>query len=114
MPDAEGKLTKDEAATAFKWFADKSANKPCSMCGGQHWDMDDNLVRLDTWHPRLQNGPLCFPSVVLMCTTCGHMAFFSAVHMGIMTPPAGMFSGITAPEKEVSKPESAQSEPSRG
>lgn len=84
MPDADGKLTKEERAQVVKWLADHWPKQACPMCGTVNWGLDDNIARVDVWHPTKRLAPLCFPAAVMVCTNCAYLAFFSAVQMKIM------------------------------
>ena len=96
MPDTSGKLTPEELAKIREWFAKHWKPHPCPVCLGTAWLVDQSMARMDTAAGPF--GPTNIPLVLVACDTCGYVAPFSAVKIGLVpaaTPPANQPSAAS-------------------
>jgi predicted nucleic-acid-binding Zn-ribbon protein len=77
---SQGKI---ERTLAINWLNGVwvRSQRNCPVCTSSNWGVGEDIVRLQTI-----KGP-AYPSIVVVCNTCGYSMLFNAVRMNVL--PAG-------------------------
>lgn len=72
---------------ALKWLEEKwpKAKRQCEICGNEHWTLAGDLITpLAFSAGNINLGGNSYPSVLLLCSSCGNSKVFNAVIMKIL------------------------------
>lgn len=78
-------FTKEKQEQAIKWLNDRWKNQICECCGGNKWSLNGHLTApLIFQQNGFQLGGMAYPSLGVVCSTCGNTKHFNAVVMGLV------------------------------
>ena len=78
MPDKDGVLSQTERDQVVEWLQEHS-RATCSSCGETEWLVGDQTINLIYTIGRGRT----YPSVVVVCKTCGLTRLHNAILLGI-------------------------------
>lgn len=88
LPDKDGKLSKEEAATVQDWIIERwKGPSTCLVCESNQWTMGEHMVApiKMTDGGGIVVGGSSYPQVMLVCSNCGYTLYFNAPLIGITT-----------------------------
>lgn len=84
------KLTKEQASSVISKFNnDKDKRRPCSLCGGNSWNLNNTIFELKEFtgtNMIIGGGISLFPVLVVTCNNCGNTLFLNAIKQGVIEP----------------------------
>lgn len=80
-------MAKFDSNKAIHHLRTKWANRPCPMCGGGPWTVQDSTFQLMEFSEGglVLGGPV-LPVIPVVCTNCGNTVLVNAIVSGIMAP----------------------------
>ena len=86
MPDAEGRLSKEEMLRAADWANNHDDGKHvCSLCGATKFFVAEHLVNLHIYRPGITiSGGASYPQFQLICLNCGTTQLINATFTGLL------------------------------
>ena len=77
-------LTEDDKKKVLAWVSSKCGQMRCTCCGNGNWTLFDpaSLVIGFDLHTTRFHYHQGIPLVSIVCTTCGHVVFFSSGVIG--------------------------------
>jgi len=85
MPDDKGDWLPEEREKILKWFNENTTPKECTFCGTRAWTLGGSAGLLPCLGGRnILLGPT-IPVVLVFCSKCAHIEFFSPVLMKLLT-----------------------------
>lgn len=76
--------TVDQLEMINRFFASKSLDPKCSICGCDDWAVEDIIPAVDHPGPKILRRGAMVPLLQLECQNCGHVVFFNAVTLGLI------------------------------